>query len=215
MIHASLLLRNAPLERLRPQLVRVVLPAIDLLPVPLELLHHRPGGLLLRHAVAPFPASKQVHKVPGVQGLHAGILHTHYGLRDADLEALHPHQPLLVRVLDDGPEDVHGGGLAQAVRPVHGLHVHHRVPVVLEEEDGVRGGQVEPQPPDPRRQQEHGDGGIPLKLHGHLVAPLRVHVAVQPQVRDSPGVQHAPLHSVQGRLGLGEDQNLVRGGVQI
>ena len=74
----------------------------------------------------------------------------------------------------------------QPVGSVHGLLVHGGVPVAVVEDDGVGGGEVDPEPPGPGAQQEDEDVLPVLEVRHHvaslvdLAAPVKSHVAVLP-----------------------------------
>lgn len=80
---------------------------------------------------------------------------------------------------------------------------------MLQEDDGVSGGQVEPQPAHVRGQQHHVDGGVSIEAL-HQAEPLRVlHSTVQSQEADIRRRQYVALDNVQEASQLRKDENPV------
>eukprot|EP00961_Rhodomonas_salina_P244099 3298208-Rhodomonas_salina.2 len=113
--------------------------------------------------------------------------------------------------LAHSPVDVDDVLLSDAMCTVHGLEVAHRVPVVLDEDDGVGARQVEPQPPDVRGQEQHVDGRVAVELLLHLEAPRVRRPAVHAQVRHRRHARAEQIlfDDVQHHLHLAEDQHSV------
>ena len=88
---------------------------------------------------------EQVQQLVGGHRLQAGVLGADDRVGCVQFELLQTHDLLLERAARDQP--VHGDDLflADAVRPVHGLQVLHRVPVVFHEDHRVGARQVQSQ----------------------------------------------------------------------
>lgn len=151
------------------------------------------GELLVAHAA-------RRAALPDDQGVEPQLL-----LRD--LEHL-----LLDRVLRTQTIHVHLVLLTDAVCAVHGLQVHLRVPVGVEQDHGVGSGQVDAEPARTRGQQEeeHAVGPILralLELLHDLPALGAVGVAVNAPVRVLAH-EAIVLQDVEQRRHLREDQDL-------
>ena len=101
------------------------------------------------------------------------------------------HDLLVDRVLRDHPEHLDLLLLPDSVRPVHGLQVHLRVPVGVEEDDDVGSVEVDAEAAGPRGQHEDELGRarsvvlldlrVPV-LVGRLAVDAAVVVAAEPAV---------------------------------
>mmetsp|Transcript_22804 Transcript_22804/g.58024 ORF Transcript_22804/g.58024 Transcript_22804/m.58024 type:complete len:574 (+) Transcript_22804:400-2121(+) len=94
---------------------------------------------------------------------------------------------LLNRVLNAEAEHLHLLLLADAMRAVHGLQIHLRVPVAVVQNDDVGGGQVDTQAAGARGQQEHKllAAGRVVRVDG-VLAVLAAGVAVDAAVLVAP-----------------------------
>mmetsp|Transcript_16565 Transcript_16565/g.57911 ORF Transcript_16565/g.57911 Transcript_16565/m.57911 type:complete len:886 (+) Transcript_16565:420-3077(+) len=177
--------------------------------VGLDLLRHRRGALL---AVAQDGVDVGVgyRRLRGPEHLISAEPHHGHQLALAEARVLLHEAPLLdddgvevqltLRALDDlllhsllrdEAEHAHLLLLPDAVRAIHGLQVHLRVPVAVVEDDDVGRGEVDAEPAGARGQQEHEavalvlrvavDGLLPQVARDGTVQAL-VHVAAEAQV---------------------------------
>ena len=157
-----------------------------------------------------FPVpSQRVQQPPRVHRGQGHVVCVHHRGGDVQLEPLQAQHPLLQGPPDQEPVDRDGPRLAQPVRAVHRLHVLHRVPVVLEEDDGVRRGQVEAQASDVRRQEQDGDRGVGLEGRRDAETLGGRDAAVEAQEGDAGRPEHAGLDEVERGAELGEDEDAV------
>mmetsp|Transcript_13234 Transcript_13234/g.26463 ORF Transcript_13234/g.26463 Transcript_13234/m.26463 type:complete len:203 (+) Transcript_13234:97-705(+) len=143
------------------------------------------GFLLLASVLAGgVGGGEEVEELRGVHVLEACVVLVHHAVGDAQLEALQPHDLLLQRPLGDQPVDVDDVLLADTVRAVHGLEVAHRIPIMLDEDHSVSAGEVQPEPPDVRGEEQDVDGGVGVELLLHLEAPCVGRASVHAQESD-------------------------------
>lgn len=165
----------------------------------------RPGVLLVGVDL------EEVEELVGAHGLERGVFLRDDGVGNVDLEFLQAHNLLLERAAGDEAVDVDRALLANAVGAVHGLQILHRVPVVLEEDDRVGAGEVEPEPADVSGQQHEVDARVLVEGRHHLVALALVRLAVHPRVGHAGHVhtQQVRLQHVQHARALGKDERPV------
>mmetsp|Transcript_25290 Transcript_25290/g.84465 ORF Transcript_25290/g.84465 Transcript_25290/m.84465 type:complete len:709 (+) Transcript_25290:2926-5052(+) len=124
--------------------------------------------------------------------------------------ALAVHQPLLDAPLLHEPVHCDGAPLPNAVCTVNGLEVHVGVPILLEEDDVVGKGKV-----DPKTTRSRADEVNEIVL---ILAVEVSHVQLSEHPRGAAVHAQIPeatqfavsLEHVQGRVELGKDQDLVR-----
>ena len=99
-----------------------------------------------------------------------------------DLELLQRHDLLLQGVPSDQAVDIHHFLLSNPVGSVHRLQVLHGVPVVFDEDDGVRPGEVEAQPAHAGAEKQEVNAGVSVELGHNGVALVGRHRPVQSEV---------------------------------
>mmetsp|Transcript_34656 Transcript_34656/g.115829 ORF Transcript_34656/g.115829 Transcript_34656/m.115829 type:complete len:237 (+) Transcript_34656:433-1143(+) len=139
---------------------------------------------------------------------------------------------LLHRALNHKPVHDHLASLADPVRAIHRLQVHLRVPVAVEQDHRVGGGEVDPEPARARREEENErvrvgaaeavDGGLAKVAADRPVEPLVRVAPLEQVVRED--VEHAhhlrkdehavPLAPQLGQK-LVEEHALARGGEEL
>mmetsp|Transcript_56749 Transcript_56749/g.159326 ORF Transcript_56749/g.159326 Transcript_56749/m.159326 type:complete len:352 (-) Transcript_56749:947-2002(-) len=117
------------------------------------------------------------------------------------------HVPLDRRIAEQ-PDDPHLVGLPDAVHAGDGLLVVLRVPVQVEEDDGVRGLQIQTKTSGSRGEEEDADLLSALERLEVLPPLLVRHLPVQAHVPDLAPLEEG-LQDVQDAGELGEDQHLV------
>ena len=139
----------------------------------------------------------------------AALVAAEQRLVEAELLARALEHAPLVGAVGDEPVDLHLLRLADAVAARHALHVVLRVPVAVEDDDGVGRGEVDAHAARARREQE-GEGvrGVALleAVDGRLPHAAR-HAAVEPLVRQPRQVQ-VVLEDVEHARELREDEQL-------
>lgn len=143
--------------------------------------------------------------------LRANLCQSSRGLGGADEGQFVPHDLLLERAAHDQSINVDDLLLAQAMRPIHRLQVLHRIPVVLDEDDGVRTGQVESEPADVGRQEQAVDGRVRVEGLAHGVTFRDIGSTVQAHIGHVRHhfAQQVMLDNVEHSLLLTEDQSPV------
>ena len=111
----------------------VELAPIDFLPVLRQLFHYVLRPLLLPLSWLTHRGGDEINELARVERFHASVLNADDRFCYSRLESLDAHHPLLVAAFDNGAEDIDRALLPQAVSPVHGLHVHHGVPVAAKD----------------------------------------------------------------------------------
>jgi hypothetical protein len=127
-----------------------------------------------------------------------------------------PHDLLLERPFGDEPIDVYDLLLAQPMRPIHRLQILHGVPVVLHKDDRIRPRQIQPEPSDLGRQQQHVDARIGIERLDDAVSFGGVGRPIETHVREGGEMagEEVGLDDVEHGLELAEDEDsmLGRGG---
>lgn len=98
------------------------------------------------------------------------------------------------------------------MRPVHGLQILHRIPIVLDEDDSISARQIETETADVRRKQEDVDRRVGIEGLDDAMALSRRCTAVHAHVRHARHVatQQLVFDEVEHLANLTKDEDAMR-----
>lgn len=122
-----------------------------------------------------------------------------------------PHDLLFEGALRDKTINIYDLLLTDTMGPIHRLEVLHRVPVMLNEYDGIRSRQGQSQATDVGCEKQAVDTGVGVERLDNGMALLRIRTSIQAHVRDRRHVllEQVGLDDVDHLLHLTEDEDAV------